>query len=704
MVDAETTTPKRVSITSKINWNLCVLCQENGTGLQCPYAFKSNQASVGSGYKTLAEQLVKFSELGHMPINVDIKQLDEGDGIEATMMRNHAGWHKICRIKFNQTKLDRLQKRTKEKTSSSVVHTRSSHDCIDLKDDKCYLCEGLAGTEGLHNASTYDVDAKVRRCAIVLEDTALLAKLEPGDMIALEAKYHRRCLVNLYNRARALEPTISDRSCDAHLHGIAFAELVAFMEDFRKEDIAPVFKLADLALMYKMRLEQLGVDVGGRIHTSRLKERLLAALPDLQAHSQQESQGKCIILTFDEDVGSALTKACNNDDDGLHLARAAQIVRKDMFERKYSFDGSFKPSCETDLIPSSLMALVKMILDGPSIKQQSEVAATNTRASLSISQLLMFNSVKYGRSVNSSHDRHSRDRETPLTLYVAMKVHAVTRSRTLVDALFNLGMCVSYDRLLQLTNDLGNGVCDRFTLEGVVCPPKMRSGLFTVAAVDNIDYNPSAATAKDSFHGTGISLMQHCSDDFEGYNRGTLIIDQSTSGKAIAPLPQVYTSVPPAAFKTKEFKVPIINTSVRCSNFHTVSKAKEEEWNWLKAVMVSLRKYDLDKTDWISWSAYHSSMQEAVIPSPAINALLPLFLDSAHSVAMIKHSMEMVRAAVKHLNPGQVPILTLDQPLYALAKQIQWTWPTSLGEDHFVLMLGGLHIEMAILKVCLYTP
>ena len=35
------------------------------------------------------------------------------------------------------------------------------------------------------------------------------------------------------------------------------------------------------------------------------------------------------------------------------------------------------------------------------------------------------------------------------------------------------------------------------------------------------------------------------------------------------------------------------------------------------------------KTDWISWSAYHSSMQEAMIPPPAINPLLLLFLDSA---------------------------------------------------------------------------
>ena len=90
----------------------------------------------------------------------------------------------------------------------------------------------------------------------------------------------------------------------------------------------------------------------------------------------------------------------------------------------------------------------------------------------------------------------------------------------------------------QLTSDLGNGVCDQFALDGVVYPPKMRSGLFTVAAADNIDYNPSTATARDSFHGTGISLMQHPSHEFEGNIRGVLIIDQTTSGKAIAPLPQ----------------------------------------------------------------------------------------------------------------------------------------------------------------------
>ena len=66
---------------------------------------------------------------------------------------------------------------------------------------------------------------------------------------------------------------------------------------------------------------------------------------------------------------------------------------------------------------------------------------------------------------------------------------------------------------------------------------------------------------------------------------------------------------------------------------------------------------------------------------------------------MIGHSMNMIQAAVHHLNAGQVPVIAVDQPLYAIAKQIQWTWPDSHGESNFVIMFGGLHIEMTILKV-----
>ena len=66
-----------------------------------------------------------------------------------------------------------------------------------------------------------------------------------------------------------------------------------------------------------------------------------------------------------------------------------------------------------------------------------------------------------------------------------------------------------YDRVLWLSTDMGNTVCNMYELENVVCSPTMRVNLFTTAAVDNINHNPSFTTAKHSFHGTSISLLQH---------------------------------------------------------------------------------------------------------------------------------------------------------------------------------------------------
>ena len=60
--------------------------------------------------------------------------------------------------------------------------------------------------------------------------------------------------------------------------------------------------------------------------------------------------------------------------------------------------------------------------------------------------------------------------------------------------------------------------------------------------------------------------------------------------------------------------------------------------------------------------------------------------------------MEKINEIVEFLNPGQVLVITADQPIYAVAKQVQWQWPEMYGEDKFVIMFGGLHIEMVALK------
>lgn len=102
----------------------------------------------------------------------------------------------------------------------------------------------------------------------------------------------------------------------------------------------------------------------------------------------------------------------------------------------------------------------------------------------------------------------------------------------------------------------------------------------------------------------------------------------------------------------------------------------------------------------LSWAAYHCNSQPSdENDKQVISSLLPLFYDEAKSIAMIRHSMDGVRAAMEVLNPEQALVVAFDQPLYAITKTIQWNWPTSHGEDQFVVMMGGLHIEMTALKM-----
>ena len=196
---------------------------------------------------------------------------------------------------------------------------------MQAKHLNCFFCGQSAGSDGLHEASTFQIDRRMRESAALLEDTLLLARLSMGDMVALEAKYHAKCLLALYNRARKVK-TDAQQGIDKEreLSGIVVAELVMCIEEACLEtSTAPVFKLADLAHLYMSRMEQLGVVNGTRMNTTRLKQRLLAHFPDLRAHTKGRD-----VLVFEEDIGAALGKACeqDSDSDAVQLARAAQIV------------------------------------------------------------------------------------------------------------------------------------------------------------------------------------------------------------------------------------------------------------------------------------------------------------------------------------------------------------------------------------------
>ncbi|KAK2551127.1 hypothetical protein P5673_028053 [Acropora cervicornis] len=408
---------------AKTDWTKCTICQQNkAEPLRCP-ADSKRSCDVGSGYKTLAGNITKFRDLDCMPIQVDLSRLDEGEGLENTFVRWKARWHKSCYDLFNSTKLKRAEKRQALESEQPVggKYTRSASPASFDN------CEYSTPNNPLHNVSTFGLDARVRKCAMVLQDEMLLAKLSAGDLVALEAKYHAPCLASLNKKAeRVKEEGEEDETSPRLPEGIALAELVSFIEESRMVSTAelPVFRLAELVDKYTSRLKQLGENTPARIHTKRLKDRILSQIPALQEHKQ----GRDVFLAFKTDLANALQKAHKEDidEEAMHLAKAAIIVRKEMFTQKYTFDGSFESNCQVNSVPPSLASLVNMILYGPNIEMQAS-SLTKSQSGLTISQLLQYNSYHRRSSGEVKRERRNKSRETPLPIFVGLSIHAKTR-------------------------------------------------------------------------------------------------------------------------------------------------------------------------------------------------------------------------------------------------------------------------------------
>lgn len=704
------------NLRSPIDWEKCILCQsKTAEKLLCPAA--SKRSDVGIGYTTLAAALTEFDLLNALPVSLKLANFDEGSGIEAAFVTHQAKWHKSCRVKYSANMLARMKVNGEKCATLSETNDDSScplnikrRKCTrsvfsvgcDISPAVCFFCDQQANTEPLHEVTTLELDDNVRKCAHLLHDEILLAKLATRDMVAQEAKYHVTCLAKLYNDKRAFERSLVETDFESTslqvAHSVAFAQLVVYIDEIRSiTTVSPVFKLADLSKLYTQRLQQMGVDITARVNTTKLKEKLLAHFVDMQAHHE----GRDVVLAFADDIGAALFKACSHDSDqdAFHLTEAAKIVRREMFNSNWTYHDNFHPECQQKAVPQSLLALVSMILEGPSIDMQA--VRQNVSGSLTVSQLIVFNSVKNKRVHDSITDQvvhHNKSQETPLPLYIGLLVHATTRKKSLIDRLFHLGICVSYDRVLSMTTELANRVCELFTAERAVCPANLRTNVFTTAAVDNIDHNPTSTSARGSFHGTGISLMQHPDKACDGLERNTVTVRDRNEGTRVLSLPDFYTNIAPTSFRCERPEVPSI-TGALTSSGALLPNAMLAEQSWLETVRNQLSICDTDESlHNISWSAYHASREEQKPIYLTVSAMLPLFQESAHTVSMIRHSIDIVSRAVHNLNPGQVPIVTFDQPLYTLAKEIQWNWPETYGEDKLVVMFGGLHVEMAVLK------
>ena len=212
----------------EVDWNLCVICGGGGTDLKCPA--DSHQKNGLEVYTTFLDVLEEFRELEALPVHMDYK----GDNIPQLFLQNRAKWHKSCYLKFTPSKLQRAREQRSKKRERSFSEQnneqrRSKRRVID--EESCIFCLQVSGK--LHQCSTMGLDQELRKMATDLQDTSLLARFSGGDLVAIEGKYHYKCLSDYKNRHRSHVRASYDCSSkveDRHLLGRAFAELVCYIE------------------------------------------------------------------------------------------------------------------------------------------------------------------------------------------------------------------------------------------------------------------------------------------------------------------------------------------------------------------------------------------------------------------------------------------------------------------------------------------
>ena len=205
----------------------------------------------------------------------------------------------------------------------------------------------------------------------------------------------------------------------------------------------------------------------------------------------------------------------------------------------------------------------------------------------------------------------------------------------------------------------------------------MVHGLFTSAAIDNIDHNPSSNTAKSSFHGTSISIFQHPDSEIEipqANFKSDFNDEQQLS------LPDYYTNLPPTTNNSTQY-------TIQTANMEEIQNVQDKLTQWLHQVTRLCSDEFIDINERLAFSGFHSRTQVKQMIK-GLSVLMPLLRDSINSLSMDRHCMDVIIKDINQVHPSQVPIITADQPVYALGKRIQWMYPEEYGEAKIIMEFG----------------
>ena len=701
---------------SSTNWNLCVVCQ-NDTGEQL--------RSTDAGWKTLSRNIPKMYKYGKLKFSLSRFDGNGGndteDGIaslENYLRGKEASYHKGCLDDHNNRMVARAEadyKKRGEQCSSKPDADLSSPPCkrrsqvrtIAKKSLVCCFCDDSDIVDNLVVAGNYYADedknkehirqltAKWIEMAKVVGNDDILRLLSSGDVNANELYYHKQKIKPCYQRFRKSYMSKVNKAEDVASDDSEWyiaSSLNKILYHMREQDIENpgiIFEVKKLEKMYIDLLNHHGIEQ--KSHVTRFADMLLSTNENLEKRTVHKSLVVCFRSTVDTLISDSIT----DQKTLIKSIREVVIPIRDSIQLIKNTEQPFNNDTQISSVSKPLLELISLIVDGVNVEN-----AGYSQPTLTISQLITSNFRKNANKRNKLDvsRRYSKPRETPFMLFAGLNLYSRTRSRSLIDSFHEMGVTCSYDRVLEVTKDMGDSLVAQFKVHGVFVPGNLRSGVFTILAKDNVDSNATSSTATRHYHGTSMTIMQYPTAGNTGVEVYKPVSDDAaqTTSKKVESIPDEYAKPPSVYFPKldKLYATPPQKQDDKYTDNTMYVKGVSDEVEWLESVLSSLDEGSVD-----SWSKHHSAQKRRVVDMPGNHAILPLIDSPVHTLQTQHHCMQINKKTTEFLNPGQTPVDVCDQPVYALTWELQQRLKEKFGKSKYFCLFGGLHIEKILLVI-----
>lgn len=187
-----------------------------------------------NSFHTIAENLKKFqylsNSLSHGLLH-RCNQYETSNELSSKFVEKKAVFHKSCIARYNKQKLERKRKREESSEDNVAINElselsagdtpsrRTTRRSFEIRNfiQSCFFCGLNDDQTELHQCRTLEIHKRVKKFATVLGDSKLLAKLSEGDMVAIESKYHKHCLIKFYNHHRDHMRSLNSKTAELEL-------------------------------------------------------------------------------------------------------------------------------------------------------------------------------------------------------------------------------------------------------------------------------------------------------------------------------------------------------------------------------------------------------------------------------------------------------------------------------------------------------